>query len=84
MTHPKWCIVQQKRNSIRTEARSMMADEEMRKKLETERPNKTFEELVTSKMERKGMTMEEAIQDVFDTAAKTNSNENKELGLGGE
>ena len=35
-----------KRNSIRTEARSMMADEEMRKKLETERPNKTFEELV--------------------------------------
>lgn len=54
------------------------------KKLETERPNKTFEELVTSKMERKGMTMEEAIQDVFDTATKTNSNENKELGSGGE
>lgn len=53
-------------------------------KLETERPNKTFEELVTSKMERKGMTREEAIQDVFDTATKTNSNENKELGLGGE
>lgn len=74
----------EKRNSIRTEARSMMADEEMRKKLEAERPNKTFEELVTSKMERKGMTREEAIQDVFDTATKTNSNVNKELGLGGE
>lgn len=74
----------EKRNSIRTEARSIMADEEMRKKLETERPNKTFEELVTSKMERKGMTREEAIQDVYDTATKTNSSVNKELGIGGE
>ena len=81
---PKMVHRSTKRNSIRTEARSMMADEEMRKKLESERPNKTFEELVTSKMERKGMTREEAIQNVFDTATKTNSNVNKELGLGGE
>lgn len=74
----------EKRNAIRTKARSMMADEETRKLLEAEHPNKTFEELVKSKMDRKGMTREEAIQDVYDTATKTNANINKELGLGGD
>lgn len=72
------------RNRLRAEARKMMADEETRKKLDVEKPNKTFEELVRSKMERKGMTREEAIQDVYDTATKTNSDVNKELGLGGD
>ena len=74
----------EKRNSIRTEARKLMADEETRKKLDAEKPNKTFEELVISKMERKGMTRREAIQDIYDTATKTNANVNKELGLGGD
>ncbi len=72
------------RNRIRTEARNMMIDQETRQKLDKERPNKTFEELVESKMKRKGMTREEAIQDVYNTATKTNANVNKELGLGGE
>lgn len=72
------------RNRIRTEARNMMADQETRKKLDELKPNKTFEELVKSKMERKGMTREEAIKDVYDTATKTNADVNKELGLGGE
>lgn len=72
----------EKRNAIRTEARNMMADEEMRKKLDAERPNKTFEELIGSKMKRKGMTREQAIQDIYDTATKTNDGVNKELGLG--
>lgn len=70
------------RNKIRTEARNLMADQETRKKLDKEHPNKTFEELVESKMKRKGMTREEAIQDVYDTATKTNADVNKELGLG--
>jgi len=35
-------------------------------------------------MKRKGMTREEAIQDIFDTATKTYENVNKELGLDGE
>ena len=70
------------RNRIRTEARNRMADEATRKKLDQERPNKTFEELVQSKMERKGMTREEAIEDIYKTATKTNANVNKELGLG--
>lgn len=72
------------RNRIRTKARQMMADEETRKKLDKERPNKTFEELVESKMQRKGMTREEAIKDVYETATKTNEAVNRELGLGGE
>ncbi|MDD6644083.1 MAG: hypothetical protein PUF80_07665, partial [Firmicutes bacterium] len=72
------------RNKIRTEARKMMVDEETRKKLDKERPNKTFEELVESKMKRKGMTREEAILDILKTATKTNSDVNKELGVGGE
>jgi hypothetical protein len=72
------------RNAIRTEARDLMLDQETRKKLDREHPNKTFEELVESKMKRKGMTREEAIQDVYDTATKTNADVNKDLGIEGE
>ena len=71
------------RNAIRTEARNLMADQTTRRLLDKEHPNKTFEELVESKMKRKGMTREEAVQDVFETATKTNADINKELGLGG-
>lgn len=72
------------RNRIRTQARNMMADKETRKLLDSERPNKTFEELIQSKMDRKGMTREEAIKDIYKTATKTNDMVNKELGLGGD
>ena len=72
------------RNRIRTEARSLMADEATRVQLEKERPNKTFEELISSKMKRKGMTRDEAIRDIYDTSTKTNANVNRELGLGGD
>ena len=72
------------RNKIRKEARNMMADERERQKLDAERPNKTFEELIESKMKRKGMTREEAIEDIYKTATKTNERVNKELGIEGE
>ena len=72
------------RNKIRKEARNMMADERARQKLDAERPNKTFEELIESKMKRKGMTREEAIEDIYKTATKTNERVNKELGIEGE
>ena len=71
------------RNKIRTTAREMMEDQELRAELDSKRPNKTFEELVESKMRRKGMTREEAIRDIFITATKTNENVNNELGLRG-
>ena len=69
------------RNNIRKEARDLMADEKARQKLDSERPNKTFEELIESKMKRKGMTREEAIEDIYKTATKTNESVNKELGI---
>ena len=72
------------RNNIRKEARDLMADEKTRQKLDAERPNKTFEELIESKMKRKGMTREEAIEDIYMTATKTNESVNKELGIEGE
>ena len=72
------------RNAARNKARQQMADKEALKKLEKEHPNKTFDELVEDKMKRKGMTRDEAIQDVYDTSTKTNEDVNKELGLGGD
>lgn len=72
------------RNRIRTEARNMMEDQASRKLLDKEHPNKSFEELVESKMKRKGFTREEAIRDIYSTATKTNIDINKELGLGGD
>ena len=74
----------EKRNQIRLKAREMMADEETRKLLEAERPNMTFEELIASKMKRKGLTRKEALQDILKTATKTNKAVNKELGLDGD
>ena len=41
----------------------------------------SFEKLVVSKMERKGMTRAEAIEDVYNTAVKSNKDVNKELGI---
>ncbi len=69
------------RNELRTTARDMMEDQETRKFLDKNKPNKTFEELIESKMKRKGMTREEATQDILDTATKTNESVNKEFGI---
>lgn len=46
------------RNENRTNARDLMRDQVTRRKLDEEQPNKAFEELIESKMERKGMTYE--------------------------
>ena len=72
------------RNRLRTEARNRMLDQETRKLLDSKRPNLTIEELIESKMRRKAMTREEAIQDVLDTATKTNENVDREQGIGGK
>lgn len=69
------------RNSFRTITRDMMKDQETRKELDKSDPNKTFEELLESKMRRKGLTREEAIADILRTATKTRSSVNKKLGL---
>lgn len=69
------------RNKFRTQARNLMADQEKRRELDITDPNKTFEEHITSKMERKNMTREQAVEDVLKTATKTRKSVNKKLGL---
>ena len=72
------------RNQFRTKARDLMADQETRKELDQKHPNKTFEELLDDKMKRKGLTREQAIEDILKTATKTNAEVNNQLGLGGK
>ena len=54
-----------------------MADQAVRRELDKTDPNKTFEELLKSKMERKNMTREEAVVDILSTATKTRKSVNK-------
>lgn len=69
------------RNTYRTQARELMSNQQARMELDIEAPNKSFDELVESKMKRKGLTREQAIRDIYDTATKTNKKVNKMLGL---
>ena len=61
-----------------------MEDKETRKFLDEHYPILSFEELLEHKMKDKGLTREEALKDIFETASKTNEEVNKELGLDGE
>lgn len=59
-----------------------MADVEKREELDYISHDKTFDELLNSKMERKIMSREEALEDILLTATKTNEKVNKELLVG--
>lgn len=69
------------RNTYRTQARDLMKDQEERKRLDRDYPNRTFEELLEHKIQDKGLSREQAIEDIYNTATKTNSSVNKLLGL---
>ena len=69
------------RNEYRRIAREYMADTETAKKLNKLRPTKTFDELLSDKMQRKGLTKQEALVDILETASKTNKDVNKNFGL---
>lgn len=69
------------RNKYRTQARDLMKNQEERKQLDIDKPNISFEDLILSKMKRKGKSREEAIKDILKTATKTNKEVNKSLGL---
>lgn len=70
------------RNQNRTNARDLMRDQKKRRELDLTDPNKSFEELIADKMNRKGLTREQAIEDILRTATKTRKSVNKQLGLG--
>lgn len=69
------------RNKYKHDARVAMSDKEIVKMLNKKRPAQTFQGLLKSKMECKGMTKEEALEDILKTAFKTNLDVNKEFGL---
>lgn len=58
-----------------------MRNQDKRRQLDIDSPNKTFDELIESKMKRKNMSREEAIKDIYNTATKTNKTVNKQFGL---
>ncbi len=69
------------RNKYRTQARELMADQEKRRELDAKHPNKTWEETIADKMNRKGLTREEAIADIYRTAIKSNPKVNRKFNL---
>lgn len=69
------------RNINRSHARDLMRDKELRKKLDINDPNKSFEELIENKMTRKGMSRREAVKDILKTATKTRKSVNRKFGL---
>ena len=69
------------RNEYRTQARDLMANQEKRRELDREHPNKTWAETVADKMTRKNLTREEAIADIYQTAIKSNPKVNRKFNL---
>ena len=69
------------RNQFRTKARDLMLNHDERKWLDKSHPNLTFEEQVDKKMSDKGMTRDEAIQDILKTASKSNKKVNEKFKL---
>ena len=69
------------RNKYKHEARVAMSDEKRARELERVFPAPSFDGLVEDKIKRKGLTEEQAIEDILKTAAKTNKDVNKEFGL---
>lgn len=72
------------RIQYKQDARMAMSDRETAKTLEENRPVKSFDELIADKMRRKGMTRQEALEDILKTASKTNADVNREFGLGSD
>lgn len=71
------------RNQNRTNARNLMKNQEKRRQMDIDDPNKSFEELIEDKMRRKHLTYEEAIKDTIETATKTRKSVNDALGVEG-
>ena len=69
------------RNQYRTQARELMKDQKSRRKLDVKHPNISFEEKLNQKIKNKGLTREQALNDIIATAGKTNAKVDKSLGL---
>ena len=69
------------RNQFRTNARDLMLNQDERKWLDNSHPNLTFEDQVDKTISDKGMTRDEAIQDILKTASKSNKKVNEKFKL---
>ena len=69
------------RNWLKQTARRAMEDTETAGLLEKYRPVPQFDDLLKKKMREKGMTRKEALEDILETASKTNRNVNEEFGI---
>ena len=69
------------RNEYRVKARAMMNNRERAKELMDNYPMKSFEEIYEHKTKVKGLSHEQALEDIIKTAEKTNDKFNKEAGL---
>lgn len=69
------------RNEYRVKARAMMNNREKAKELMDNYPMKSFEEIYEHKTKVKGLSHEQALEDIIKTAEKTNEKFNKEAGL---
>ena len=69
------------RNEYRVKARAMMNNRERAKELMDNYPMKSFEEIYEHKTKVKGLSHEQALEDIIKTAEKTNEKFNKEAGL---
>lgn len=60
-----------------------MSDQECRRVLDVKKANASFDDLLNGKMNRKGLTYEEALEDIYNTAITTNETVNKTFHIGG-
>ncbi|MFI9503456.1 phage head morphogenesis protein [Nocardia sp. NPDC052566] len=75
-------IAQQLRNEVRARARDLMSNRPGAQYLaENEKNYGSFEEAVRDKMTRKGLTREQALQDIIDTSTKGRASVNEALGV---
>lgn len=72
---------QELRNVVRTQARDLMKDQELRRKIDLTDPNISFEQQVKKKIFEKGLSYDEAVIDILKTVTKTNKVVNRNLGL---
>ncbi|MVU81593.1 phage head morphogenesis protein [Nocardia sp. ET3-3] len=80
-TEQRATIAQELRNEIRSKARELMADRDAAAALNQGEPNKTLDELVDSKMARKGMTREQALEDIIKSSSQSRGSVNASLGV---
>lgn len=71
------------RNQYRRQARDLMADQELRRKLDREDPVWTWEALIAHKMQKRpGISREDAVRLIYESAVRSRRSVNEKFGLG--